>query len=138
LDQFGLFEMKVMSEKTWFASVRVMTSPGCRTCPRQAELTFTPALIEISSPGYTFNVPSEAIARLTVMLPNETGAALTGLSVRPATAIVATAIDEATRKEPALLRSLPVMEFLNIRILSKDVRTNMEETEPDLKLLTVF
>jgi hypothetical protein len=122
-----------MSEKTRFASVKVMTSPGCRTCPRQVEPTFTPALIEISSPGYTFNVPSEAIARLTVMLPNETGAALTGLSVKPATEIVATAIDEARMKELVLRRSLLVIEFLNIRVLSKDVRTNMEEIETDLK-----
>jgi hypothetical protein len=68
-----------------------------------------------------------------MICPNDTGAALTGLSVRPATAIVATAIDEATRKEPALLRSLLVIEFLNIRILSKDVKSNMEETEPGLK-----
>jgi hypothetical protein len=107
-----------MSEKTKFASVRVMTSPGCRTSPRQVELTFTPVVIEISSPGYTFNDPSEAIARLTVMLPNETGAALTGLSVKPATAIVATAMDETTRKDPALLRCWPVIEFLNISNLS--------------------
>lgn len=78
-------------------------------------------------------VPSEAIARVARIFPHETGAALTGLSVKPATAIVATAMDEATRKDPARLRNLPVIEFLNIRILSKDVRSNMEETESDLK-----
>jgi hypothetical protein len=36
--------------------------------------------------------------------------------------------------EPVLRRSLLVIEFLNMGIPSKDVRTNMGEIEPDLKL----
>jgi hypothetical protein len=47
---------------------------------------------------------------------------------------VATAIDEARINEPVLRRSLLVIEFLNMGIPSKDVRTNMGEIEPDLKL----
>jgi hypothetical protein len=43
-------------------------------------------------------------------------------------------MDEARRKDPALLRCWPMNEFLNIRNLSKDVKSNMEETEADLKL----
>jgi hypothetical protein len=43
-------------------------------------------------------------------------------------------MDEATRKDPARLRNLLVKEFLNMGIPSKDVRTNMGEIEPDLKL----
>jgi hypothetical protein len=54
-----------------------------------------------------------------MICPNETGAALTGLSVKPATAIDATATDEARMNELVLRRSLLVTEFLNIRILSK-------------------
>jgi hypothetical protein len=54
-----------------------------------------------------------------LICPNETGAALTGLSVKPATATVATAIEEARMNELVLRRSLLVTEFLNIRILSK-------------------
>ena len=49
-------------------------------------------------------------------------------------ALAPTITDEARRKDPARLRSLLVKEFLNIRIPSKDVRTNMEEIETDLKL----
>ena len=79
-------------------------------------------------------VPLEAIARVAVIFPHETGAAPTGLPVKPATAMVATAMDEARRKDPALLRCWPMNEFLNIRNLSKDVRSNMEETESDFKL----
>ena len=54
-----------------------------------------------------------------MICPNETGAALTELSVTPATAIVATAIDEARMQELVLRRSLLMTEFLNIRVLSK-------------------
>ena len=53
-----------------------------------------------------------------MIFPHETGAALTGLSVKPATAMVATAMDEATRKDPARLRNLLVKEFLNIGVSS--------------------
>jgi predicted nucleic acid-binding protein len=56
---------------------------------------------------------------------SETGAALTGLSAKPATAIDATATDEARMQELVLRRSLLMAEFLNIRVLSKDLRTNM-------------
>jgi hypothetical protein len=84
------------------------------------------------------NDPSEATVRVALICPNETGAALTGLSVTPATAIVATAIDEARMQELVLRRSLLMTEFLNIRVLSKDLRTNMEETDPGLKRQTVF
>jgi hypothetical protein len=64
-------------------------------------------------------VPSEAIERVAVIFPHETGAALTGLSVTPATATVATAIEEARMNELVLRRSLLVIEFVNIRVLSK-------------------
>jgi hypothetical protein len=57
--------------------------------------------------------------RVALICPNETGAALTELSVTPATAIVATAIDEARMQELVLRRSLLMTEFLNIRVLSK-------------------
>ena len=48
-------------------------------------------------------------------------------------ALAPTITDEARRKEPVWLRNLLVKEFLNMGILSKDVRSNMEETEPGLK-----
>ena len=48
-------------------------------------------------------------------------------------ALAPTITDEARMKELVLRRSLLVIEFLNMRILSKDVRTNMEEIETDLK-----
>ena len=53
-----------------------------------------------------------------MIFPHETGAALTGLSVKPATAIVATAKDEATRKDPARLRNLLAKKLFNIGVSS--------------------
>jgi len=108
-----------MVENWRSTSVIVTTSPGCRTCPRHVVATFAPATIWISSPEYTLNDPFEETVRSAVICPNETGAALTGLSVKPATAIVATAIDEAKMQELVLRRSLLVIEFVNIRVLSK-------------------
>jgi hypothetical protein len=52
-------------------------------------------------------------------VPCDTGAALAGLSVKPATATDATATDEARRNDPVRLRNLLVKEFLNMGILSK-------------------
>ena len=54
-----------------------------------------------------------------MICPNETGAAQTGLSAKPVTATVATATEEARMIELVLRRSLLVIEFVNIRVLSK-------------------
>jgi hypothetical protein len=65
------------------------------------------------------NVPFEATARPAKIFPNDTGAALTGLSVKPATAILAIATDEARSNELVLLRNLLKSVFLGMGILSE-------------------
>ena len=52
---------------------------------------------------------------------------MTGLSVKPATAMLAIATDEARSNELVLLRNLLVGEFLDMGILSKWRPSNMDE-----------